>query len=65
MNRKNKVDVSFYNNPPQPHRVSMRVAVKHKHRKILGNERLTGVVLYKGRITRKGVHGLELVDVGM
>lgn len=50
---------------PAPERVNMRTSVVHRRRKILGNEKMIGVVLYKGRITRKGVRGLELRDVEM
>jgi hypothetical protein len=48
---------------PAPEKVNMRTIITHRRRKLLGNERNIGVVLYKGTISRKGVKALELVDV--
>ena len=50
---------------PAPAKVNMRTVIKHRRRKILGNERSLGVVLYKGTITKDGVRALELRDVEM
>jgi hypothetical protein len=50
---------------PSPVKVNMRTVIKHRRRKVLGNERSIGMVLYRGTITRKGVRALELRDVEM
>lgn len=46
-----------------PAKANIKTKIVHRRRKILGNERTIGIVLYKGTITRKGVRALELVDV--
>jgi hypothetical protein len=55
--------VTLWTAPPE--RLPKGLTIKHYKRKVLGNEWFSGMVLYKGTITRRGVRALELRDVEM